>query len=91
LILEPALQAVMKFIGNPHDTWVAGDLNQKRLVQKLVFRRPVVIDPAQAIGTADLSLPFKMLKEFSDQKTQLVEAAGIEPASVSTLPLVLHV
>lgn len=66
-----ALEAVMKFIGNPYDVWVSGDLNQKRLVQKLVFRSPLVIDPSEAIGTADLSLPFKMLKYISGDKYQL--------------------
>jgi hypothetical protein len=86
-----ALKAVMKFIGNPHDVWVSGDLSQKRLVQKLVFRRPIVIDPSQAIGTAELSLPFKMLKDISSGKKQFVEAAGIEPASANPLLLGLHV
>lgn len=63
-----ALNAVMNFIGNSHDVWVSGDLNQKRLVQKLVFRRPLVIDSSQAIGTADLSLPFSMLKDILTRK-----------------------
>ncbi len=66
-----ALEVVMKFIGNPHDIWVSGDLDQKRLVQKLVFRKPFVIDPSQAIGTADLSLPFKMLRDISSDKNEL--------------------
>jgi hypothetical protein len=66
-----ALNAVMTFIENPHDAWVRGDLKQKKLVQRLVFTRPIVIHPSQAIGIADLSLPFKMLKENIGGKTYL--------------------
>ena len=67
-----ALNAVMKFIENPHDAWVRGNLKQKKLVQRLVFARPIAIHPSQPIGTADLSLPFKMLKENISGKKQLV-------------------
>lgn len=86
-----ALDAVMTFIENPHDAWVRCDLKQKKLVQRLVFARPIALHPSQPIGTADLSLPFKMLKDISSGKVDLVEAAGIEPASASPLPLDLHV
>lgn len=61
----------MNFTANPHDVWVSGDLRQKRLVQKLVFRRPLVIDPSQVVGTADLSLPFKMLRDIPSGKNKL--------------------
>jgi hypothetical protein len=58
-------------LGAKYTVWISGDLDQKRLVQKLVFRSPLVIDPSQAIGTADLSLPFKMLKDISSGKNEL--------------------
>jgi Site-specific recombinases, DNA invertase Pin homologs len=68
-----ALAKVMQFMANPHDAWAKGNLDQKKLVQRLVFARPVVIDPKEGVGTADLSLPFKMLKEISGGKKQLVD------------------
>jgi site-specific DNA recombinase len=67
-----ALNAMMTFIENPHDAWVRGDLKQKKLVQRLVFARPMALHPSQAIGTADLSLPFKLLKENISGKNELV-------------------
>lgn len=67
-----ALDAVMKFIANPHDAWVSGDLKQEKLVQRLVFTRPIALHPSQPIGTADLSLPFKLLKGVSGGKNELV-------------------
>ncbi len=86
-----ALAKVMQFMANPHDAWVDGNLEQKKLVQRLVFARPVTIDPKDGVGAAELSLPFKLLKDISSGKNELVEAAGIEPASASSLPLDLHV
>lgn len=67
-----ALNAVMNFMENPQDAWVRGDLRQKRLVQKLVFVRPIAMHPKTGIGTADLSLPFKLLKDISSGKNELV-------------------
>lgn len=61
----------MEFMSNPHAAWANGNLEQKKLVQRLVFARPVMIDLKEGIGTAELSLPFKLLKEVSDGKKQL--------------------
>ncbi|HHT9896842.1 TPA: hypothetical protein ACT9KV_003032, partial [Legionella pneumophila] len=47
-----------------------------------VFVRPIVIHPSQPIGTANLSFPFKMLQDISSGNSRVVEAAGIEPASL---------
>ena len=67
-----ALAKVMQFMANPYAVWANGNLDQKKLVQRLVFARPVVIDPKEGVGTADLSLPFKMLKDISSGKNKLV-------------------
>lgn len=85
-----ALDKVISFIENPYGAWVDGDLKKKMLVQRLVFVNPIVIHPSQPVGTANLSFPFKMLRDISDGKIRMVEAAGIEPASASPLPLALH-
>jgi site-specific DNA recombinase len=77
-----ALNAVLNFMENPHGAWDKGDLRKKRLIQKLVFTRPIAIHPKFGIGTANLSLPFKILQYVSGEKNQLVEAAGIEPATI---------
>ncbi|MEI6092756.1 MAG: recombinase family protein, partial [bacterium] len=78
-----ALNRVMEFVSNPYERWVNGDIRQKQLVQKLVFVRPFVIDVKNGIGTAELSLPFRLLQETTTNNTQLVEVPGIEPGSAS--------
>ena len=54
--------------------WIDGDIEQKKMVQKLVFARPVVIHPDVGVGTADLSLPFRLLKESGGKESRLVDA-----------------
>lgn len=71
-----ALSKVIEFIDNPREAWVKGDIRKKKLVQKLVFMGPIIIDTKDAIGTANLSLIFNMLGEECTIKKQLVEAAG---------------
>ena len=86
-----ALNRVMQFVSNPYELWVKGDIKQKQLVQKLVFARPFAIDVKNGIGTAELSLPFRLLQETPSNKTQLVEVRGIEPRSASLQLQHLHV
>ncbi len=72
---ETAFNAVISFIENPYDLWVKGDLKQKKLVQRLVFINPIVIHPSKLIGTANLSFPFKMLRDISDGKIRMVDVS----------------
>ena len=72
---EAALSRVMAFVSNPHAMWVTGDYKHKQMVQKLDFAKPVVYDPFKGIGTAEISLPFKVLQYFSGKKVSMVEAA----------------
>ena len=88
---ETALNHVMKFISNPYEQWVSGDLNQKKAVCRLVFARPVVMHPNIPVGTAKLSLPFKQLQQSCEGKSQMVEVVGIEPTSEMLLILGLRV
>lgn len=50
----------------------------------MVFARPIVIDPETGVGTAGLSLPFRVCAESDGQRFKMVEAEGIEPSSGKT-------
>ena len=67
-----------------------GDLEQRRIIQSLLFTGPIEYSADDGFGTTKFSMPFKLLQLDRHEKPNLVEAAGIEPASESTLPLVLH-
>ncbi len=76
-----AFEYVMKVVSNPYKQWVNGDLNRKRAVCRLVFARPVVMHPNIPLGTANLSLPFKCLRDTNGEKSQMVGHTGFEPVT----------
>ena len=78
-----ALDRVLEFMKNPHQIWVSGDFSQKQRVQRMVFARPIVIDPETGVGTAGLSLPFRICAESDGQRFKMVELRGIEPLASS--------
>ena len=71
--------------------WINGDLEQKRLVQSLMFSDLIEYSKESGFGTANLAFPFKMLAMKNKDKRNLVEAGGFEPPSVSSRPRDLHV
>ena len=88
---EIALSRVMSFLTNPTAWWENGNLTQKRLVQSLMFTEPLTFSKNSGFGTPSFSLPFRVLQSSKTPKSNLVETAGVEPASVSSLPSALHV
>jgi len=88
--LEISVSKVMEFISKPALFWAKGNFEQKRMVQTMLFVSPVEYSSERGFGTANLSLPFKLLQECGGHKTNLVEAGGFEPPSVSSLPSGLH-
>ena len=68
----------MDFIVKPSRYWVEGGLKQKHLVQSLMFMDAIEYSKESGFGTANFSLPFKLLQETSGSNSNLVEAAGIK-------------
>ena len=81
-----ALQRVFDFLGRPHQLWNNGNLEQRRIIQSLMFTGPIEYSVSEGFGTTKFSLPFKLLQLDRQEEPELVEAAGIEPASASPLP-----
>ncbi len=50
----------MEFIEDPFLMWKTGDLEQQRLVLRMVFAEPLVYDAETGFYTATLSLPLKV-------------------------------
>ncbi len=76
--IELVTERVFDFIENPHVYWTHGDLNQKRLVQNIVFSEPLTYSKQSGFGTAKLSLPFNMLNMKDKDKRNLAEVASTE-------------
>lgn len=78
---ETALDKVFSLLRNPLFKWRNGDINDKKLVLKLVFVGPLVYGKEKGFETADFSLPLRVFEHIAVSKSQDVEMAGVEPAS----------
>ncbi len=74
----------------PQDFWEVGNLEQRRIIQSLLFTGPIEYSARDGFGTTTFSLPFKLLQLDRQEKPELVEVARIELASASPLPRGLH-
>ncbi len=70
--LEGAVGTVFDFIENPLSIWENGDFEDKRLVLKLAFAKKIPYCKENGFGTAAMSLPFKVLKDFEAGKSKMV-------------------
>lgn len=69
---EKVNRTAMDFLANPHRYWRVADLTGKRILLKATFSRQVSYKKGEGYRTPDLSLPFSVLREFSDNESGLV-------------------
>jgi hypothetical protein len=60
-------------------------LEDRRLVLKLVFTRPLAYHRKEGFQTAAIALPFGLSGQLINDNSVLVEPVGLEPTT-STLP-----
>jgi site-specific DNA recombinase len=68
----------LDFLQNPHEYWASSDLGRKRTVLKATFTRPLAYSKTEGYRTPDLSLPFSVLRGFSDSKSAMVGGRRLE-------------
>ncbi len=85
-----ALNRMFAVLERPQDFWEAGNLEQRRIIQSLLFTGPIEYSASDGFGTTNFSLPFKLLQLDQQGKTELVEVVGIEPTSASPTLRALH-
>jgi len=76
---EETYRTALKFIENPIEPWVSGDLAQRRLVPKLMFGDRMLYRKNEGYRTAGIAHPFRVLRAMRDGKSGMVEPRGIEP------------
>lgn len=89
--VDEILRTSFEFLTDPQKLWNSEDLEDKRTLLKLVFKANLPWSRDGGFRTPEFSLPFMMLRGVSTSQKEMVEAAGFEPASVSTQPSALHV
>lgn len=79
--LDESVRTAFQFLENPHKYWASAGLEGKRLVLKATFARPLGYHRQRGFRTAALSLPFSVLREFSDSDSEVVPRTGFEPVT----------
>ena len=73
--IEPAL----KFLANPWNIYKNGSFALQQTVLRLAFAEPIRYCRSEGYRTAKITFPFKVLADFSTQKSEMVGDPGIEP------------
>ena len=68
-----ALDQVCEFLEKPCQMWKTGDLELRRLVQKLVFSEPIAYDRITGFGTPQFSLPVAVACTRDLKKSEVVD------------------
>lgn len=78
---EESFQTVLDFIENPQKLWNSESLEDRRLVLKLVFTKPLAYHRNQGFQTAAVAQPFGLSGQLINDNSGMVEATGVEPAT----------
>ena len=68
----------LNVLKQPHIVWQSSDLSKKRIIFNLVFGNNLKVVDGR-IGTAQYSLPYRLMSNRRIPKNRLVELRGIEP------------
>jgi site-specific DNA recombinase len=75
---EDSVRTVFDFLEKPYEIWCSGNIEDKKLVLRLVFTRGVEYDKKEGFRTASLPLPFRVLGDFATEKCGMVEPRRVE-------------
>ena len=68
----------LNVLKQPHVVWQSSNLTKKRMIFNLVFENNLKVVDGR-IGTAQYSLPYRLMSNKRIPKNRLVELGGIEP------------
>jgi DNA invertase Pin-like site-specific DNA recombinase len=80
-----ASEKVFLILKQPITIWRNENLEIKRTILYMYFEEAPVYFYKKGFGTANLSLPIKLMNEAKNPKNHLVEMPGVEPGSKETL------
>lgn len=80
--LKRTYRTAMEFLSNPLKLWSSPRFEDKRAVLRLTFADQLKYKRNEGFRTANFSLPFKLLGDFSTLENRMVPPAGLEPATI---------
>jgi len=78
---DQSLRTALTFLANPCKLWSLDRIEYKRAVLKLAFADNLQYGRNEGFRTANLSMPFMALADFTSGGKRMVGDAGIEPAT----------
>ena len=81
--LDEALNLSLKFLGTPAETWKKADRKLKSMVHDMIFEENPEYCAETGFGIPKLSIPFCIKYYIVDEKSDLVDPTGFEPATSS--------
>jgi hypothetical protein len=88
---EEALSLTLRLLGTPAETWEKVGLELKTMVHNMIFTENPKYTLQTGFGTPSLSLPYTIKDHVTTVNEELVEVAGVAPASNTDVSGVLHV
>ena len=79
--INEALKLLIKFLGTPAETWKNSNKQLKILLHNMIFAENPTYSLNTGFGTPNLSLPFLLKQHIGGQNGDMVELAGVAPAS----------
>ena len=84
---EDCFRTAMTFLSNPCYYYQNGGLDDKRIVQRLVFLKKLPYQRNEGFRTAgneEFSLPFRCLQDFTSGKYEMARPEGLEPPTLGS-------
>ena len=78
---DEALSLTLRLLGTPSETWIYSDTQAKVVLHNLIFTEKLSYSVNTGFGTPKLSLPFLLKELVPASKGEMVDLAGVEPAS----------
>ncbi len=78
---DQVLGEAIHLISNPKQMWQIGDLERKRMIQKMVFPNRVSYVWNDNFRKPQEALPFRAFQGLTTEKSGLVEATGVSMPS----------
>lgn len=79
--LKEFIELSLKFLASPWNIYKNNEYATRQTVLRLAFVKPLQYNRNKGYRTPEISFPFKMLDGISGRKSEMVRAAGLEPAS----------
>ena len=73
---EEMFEHALAFLSNPLKLWLSDRIEHKRTALKLIFSERLAYDPESGFRTPKISMPFKLLADYSGDKSRMAHLEG---------------